>query len=69
MTENSGQKRQFRVESRSLVAKYDDMTGLGLLPVGLFSFMEEKYSQTKEKNAPTMDDYYKTSRVKRNRPE
>ena len=41
MAENSGQKRQFWVKSRSLPAEYDDMTGLGLLPAGLFSFLEE----------------------------
>ena len=69
MAENSGLKRQFWVKSRIMPAEYDDMTGLGLLPVGLFSFKEAKYSRTEEKNAPTLDDYSKTSRVKWNRPE
>ena len=40
--EKSGQKRQFRVRSRILTAEYDDMTGLGLLPAGLFLFPREK---------------------------
>ena len=44
------------------------MTGLGLFPAGLFAFQREKYCGTKERNAPTMDDYYKTSEVQGNRP-
>jgi len=41
--QNSGYKRQFWVKSRSLPTEYDDMTGLEMLPTGLFSFPEEKY--------------------------
>ena len=41
IAENSVQKRQFRVRSRITLAEYNDMTGLGLLPAGLFLFSEE----------------------------
>lgn len=57
------------MKSRSLHDECDDIAGLGSFPAGLFAFQREKYCGTKERNAPTMDDYSKTSRVKGNRPE
>ena len=39
---NSGYKRQFWVKSRIVPAEYDNMTGLGVLPAGLFLCLGEK---------------------------
>ena len=39
MVENSGQKRQVWVKSRSLPVEYDDMTGLESFLAGLFVFL------------------------------
>ena len=69
---NSGYKRQFRVKSRLLPVKDDYMAGLEMLPAGLFLFLWGKDfhegSLAADRNAPTLDDYYKTSEVQGNRP-
>jgi hypothetical protein len=42
------------------------MTGLGSIPAGLFYSRGENYQEkffAADRNAPTLDDYYKTSRV------
>ena len=43
IAENNRHKRQFRVKSRIVPAEYDDTIGWGLIPAGLFAFLEEGY--------------------------
>ena len=42
IAENSEQKRQFWVKSRSLHDECDDIAGLGSFPAGLFAFSEKE---------------------------